>query len=55
VPTFSSTKRVSFVFLENKTEKIDVFVPVLGEVLDAKVFKNFKLAEKIVISHNTAM
>lgn len=27
----------------------------LGEVLDAKVFKNFKLAEKIVISHNTAM
>ncbi|KAG2198464.1 hypothetical protein INT47_004451 [Mucor saturninus] len=31
------------------------FVNKKSEVLDAKVFKNFKLAEKIVISHNTAI
>ncbi|KAG2236849.1 hypothetical protein BDF21DRAFT_378706 [Thamnidium elegans] len=31
------------------------FVNKKSEVLDAKVFKNFKLSEKIVISHNTAI
>ncbi|KAG1058945.1 hypothetical protein G6F42_028476 [Rhizopus arrhizus] len=31
------------------------FLNKQSEVLDAKVFKNFKLAEKIVISHNTAI